>query len=133
MWAKILLSVPNSKLFLKNKDLDSSKIVKNIISQKSLSGYIDYEIRPGNNVQSNEDLDEVIRNTSESAYHPSCTNKMGDDHNSVVDQETKVHGIKNLRVIDASILPDIVSANLNATVVMIAERSADLIIDSNKT
>ena len=54
---------------------------------------------------------------------------MGYDQNSVVDQETKVHGIKNLRVIDASIMPDIVSANLNASVVMMAERAADFILD----
>ena len=107
---------------------ESVKIVKKIIEQKSLSDYVDYEIRPGIEVKSNEDLDEIIRNTSESAYHPSCTNKMGYDQNSVVDQETKVHGIKNLRVIDASIMPDIVSANLNASVVMMAERAADFIL-----
>ena len=71
----------------------------------------------------------MIRNTSESAYHPSCTNKMGNDDYSVVDQKTKVHGIENLRVIDASIMPDIVSANLNASVVMIAERAADFLLD----
>ena len=108
---------------------ESVKIVKKIIEQKSLSDYVDYEIRPGIEVKSNEDLDEIIRNTSESAYHPSCTNKMGYDQNSVVDQETKVHGIKNLRVIDASIMPDIVSANLNASVVMMAERAVDFILD----
>ena len=79
--------------------------------------------------RSNEELDEVIRNTAESAYHPSCTNKMGTDHYSVVDQKTKVHGIENLRVIDASIMPDIVSANLNSSVVMIAERAADFLLD----
>ncbi len=106
---------------------ESVKIAKKIFSQKSLSDYVDYEISPGINVRSNNELDEVIRNTSESAYHPSCTNKMGNDAVSVVDQETKVHGIKNLRVVDASIMPDIVSANLNASVVMIAERAADLI------
>ena len=104
------------------------KIAKNICSQKSLLDYVDYEIRPGIDIQSNEELDEVIRNTAESAYHPSCTNKMGTDHYSVVDQKTKVHGIENLRVIDASIMPDIVSANLNASVVMIAERAADFLL-----
>ena len=108
---------------------DSVKIAKNICSQKSLLDYVDYEIRPGIDIQSNEELDEVIRNTAESAYHPSCTNKMGNDNYSVVDQKTKVHGIENLRVIDASIMPDIVSANLNASVVMIAERAADFLLD----
>ena len=53
---------------------------------------------------------------------------MGNDKFSVVDQETKVHGIQNLRVVDASIMPDIVSANLNANVVMIAERASDIIL-----
>ncbi len=119
--------------YLQNEDdliqmRESVKIAKNIFSQVSLKQYVDYEIRPGIDVKSNEDLDEVIRNTSESAYHPSCTNKMGYDKNSVVDQETKVHGVKNLRVIDASIMPDIVSANLNANVVMIAERASDFIL-----
>ena len=108
---------------------ESVKIVKKICSQKSLLDYVDYEVRPGIDIKSNEELDEVIRNTAESAYHPSCTNKMGNDYYSVVDQKTKVHGIENLRVVDASIMPDIVSANLNATVVMIAERTADFILN----
>ena len=108
---------------------ESVKIAKNIFSQKSLSQYVDYEIRPGVDVKSDEDLNEVIRNTSESAYHPSCTNKMGYDKNSVVDGDTKVHGIQNLRIVDASIMPDIVSANLNANVVMIAEKASDIILD----
>ena len=107
---------------------ESIKIARNIFSQKSLSPYVDYEIRPGIDVNSQQDLDEIIRNTSESAYHPSCSNKMGYDKNSVVDQYTKVHGIENLRVIDASIMPDIVSANLNASVIMIAERSSEFIM-----
>jgi len=108
---------------------ESVKIVKNIFAQKSLLDYVDYEIRPGIDIKSNEELDEVIRNTSESAYHPSCTNKMGNDDYSVVDQKTKVHGIENLRVIDASIMPDIVSANLNASVVMMAERAVEFLLD----
>ena len=106
----------------------SIKIAQDIFSQKSLSDYVDYEIRPGKEVTTQEELDDVIRNTAESAYHPSCTNKMGFDKDSVVDQDTRVHGVQNLRVIDASIMPDIVSANLNANVVMMAERVADIIL-----
>ena len=105
------------------------KIAKNICSQKSLLDYVDYEIRPGIDIQSNEELDEVIRNTAESAYHPSCTNKMGTDHYSVVDQKTKVHGIENLRVIDASIMPNITSGNTNAPTIMIAEKASDMILN----
>ena len=108
---------------------ESVKIIQNICSQKSLSEYVDYELRPGKNISTQEELDEIIRNTAESAYHPSCSNKMGFDKDAVVDQDTKVHGIQNLRVIDASIMPDIVSANLNANVVMMAERAADLLLN----
>ena len=108
----------------------SIKIAQNIFSQKSLSEYVDYEIRPGKGVTTEEELNELIRNTAESAYHPSCTNKMGNDKDSVVSQDAKVHGIENLRIVDASIMPDIVSANLNASVVMIAERASDIILNS---
>ena len=107
----------------------SIKIAQDIFSQKSLSDYVDYEIRPGKEVTTQEELDDVIRNTAESAYHPSCTNKMGVDKDSVVDQDARVHGVQNLRVVDASIMPDIVSANLNANVVMMAERAADIILN----
>ena len=102
-------------------------IAKKILSQKALKEYVGTEIRPGKNVSNQNELDEVIKNTSESAYHPSCTNKMGEDKTSVVDQDLRVHGIQNLRVIDASVMPDIVSANLNATTIMIAEKAYDQI------
>ena len=102
-------------------------IAKKILSQKALKEYVGTEIRPGKNVYNQNELDEVIKNTSESAYHPSCTNKMGEDKTSVVDQNLRVHGIQNLRVIDASVMPDIVSANLNATTIMIAEKAYDQI------
>ena len=80
-----------------------------------------------------QQLDEIIRNTGDTAYHPSCTNKMGIDKMSVVDEETKVHGIQNLRIIDSSIMPDIVSGNLNAATVMIAEKASDLILGKEET
>ena len=73
-----------------------------IFKQPSLSSYLGEQIRPGNDCKSNEQLDEIIRNTGDTAYHPSCTNKMGIDKMSVVDEETKVHGIENLRIIDSS-------------------------------
>ena len=112
---------------------DSVKIAKKIFNQPSLKDYLGDEIRPGKNCTNNEDLDEIIRNTSDSAYHPSCTNKMGNDKMSVVDQNTKVHGITNLRVIDSSIMPDIVSGNLNAATIMIAEKASDIILDKEET
>ncbi len=107
---------------------DCVKISRKIFSQKSFQEYLGKEISPGINIQNNDELDEFIRNTSETAYHPSCTNKMGVDSMSVVDTNTKVYDIANLRVVDSSILPDIVSGNLNASTVMIAEKASDMIL-----
>ena len=109
---------------------ESIKIAKKIFNQPSLKAYLGEEIRPGKNCSSVEDVDELIRNHSDSAYHPSCTNKMGldTDKMAVVDENTKVHGISNLRIIDSSIMPDIISGNLNAATIMIAEKASDLIL-----
>ena len=107
---------------------DCVRTSRKIFSQKSLKEYLGKEIRPGIDIQNNDELDEVIRNTSETAYHPSCTNKMGIDSMSVVDADTKVNGMNNLRVVDSSILPDIISGNLNASTVMIAEKASDMIL-----
>ena len=95
-----------------------------------MSSYLGEQLRPGLKCTNNEELDEIIRETADTAYHPSCTNKMGNDKMSVVDEETKVHGIKNLRVIDSSIMPDIISGNLNAATIMIAEKASDIILKS---
>jgi len=107
---------------------ESVEIANKIFSQPSMSSYLGEQLRPGNDCKTDEQLDEIIRQTSDTAYHPSCTNKMGIDKLSVVDEETKVHGIKNLRVIDSSIMPDIVSGNLNAATLMIAEKASDMIL-----
>tara|TARA_Y100000741_G_scaffold347939_1_gene315701 strand:+ start:383 stop:1975 length:1593 start_codon:yes stop_codon:yes gene_type:complete len=109
---------------------DSVTIANKIFSQPSMSSYLGEQLRPGLNCTNNEELDEIIRETADTAYHPSCTNKMGNDKMSVVDEETKVHGIKNLRVIDSSIMPDIISGNLNAATIMIAEKASDIILKS---
>ena len=89
--------------------------------------YLGDQIRPGYDA-SQEEIDNIIRETADTAYHPSCTNKMGIDQMSVVDEETRVHGVENLRVIDSSIMPDILSGNLNAGTIMIAEKAADMIL-----
>ena len=107
---------------------DCVKIAREIFSQPTFKDYVGRELRPGKNVEYNEILDEIIKNTSDTAYHPSCTNKMGTDKMSVVNEETKVHGISNLRVVDSSIMPDIVSGNLNAATFMIGEKASDMIL-----
>ena len=111
---------------------DSVKIANKIFSQESMKEYLGEQIRPGINCTESE-LDDIIRNTADTAYHPSCTNKMGVDKMSVVDEETKVYGIENLRVIDSSIMPDILSGNINAGTIMIAEKAADMILGKEET
>ena len=75
-------------------------------------------------------MDEYIRSKAETAYHPCGTCKMGVDDMAVVDENLKVKGITNLRVVDASVMPEIPSANLNAPTLMIAEKASDLILNS---
>ncbi len=105
---------------------DSVKIANKIFKQSSMKKYLGDQLRPGYNA-TNDELDNIIRETADTAYHPSCSNKMGVDKMSVVDQETKVYGVDNLRIIDSSIMPDILSGNLNAGTIMIAEKAADMI------
>ena len=107
---------------------DSVRIARNIFFQDAFKSYLGEEISPGLDKQSDKDLDEVIRNNADTAYHPSCSNKMGVDQMSVVDPETKVYGINNLRVVDSSIMPNIISGNIHAATLMIAEKASDLIL-----
>ena len=87
------------------------------------------EVGPGTKAQSDDELNEYIRSKAETAYHPCGTCKMGVDDMAVVDENLKVKGIQNLRVIDASVMPEIPSANLNAPTLMIAEKGADAILN----
>jgi len=78
-------------------------------------------------VQTDAEIDAHIRAHGESALHPSCTCRMGTDAMAVTDGAGRVHGIAHLRVVDASIMPDVVSGNLNAPTIMLAEKIADAI------
>ena len=110
---------------------DSIKIANNIFGQPSMEKYLGEQIRPGKDCSSDE-LDNIIRDTADTAYHPSCTNKMGIDNMSVVNEEGKVYGVENLRVVDASIMPDILSGNLNAGTIMMAEKISDIILGNEE-
>ena len=103
------------------------RITRELFAQPALAPYAGREISPGVNVKSDADLDAFVRAQAETAYHPSCSNKMGaaSDPMAVVDGYGGVHGLQGLRVIDASIMPDIVTGNLNAPVIMMAEKIAD--------
>ena len=104
---------------------------REIFAQAALAPYSGVELSPGPEVQSDEELDSFLRIAVESAYHPSCTCKMGSDYMAVVDSHCKVQGLDGLRIVDSSIMPSIVSGNLNAPTIMIAEKAADII--SGKT
>ena len=109
---------------------ESIKLSREIFAQKAFDEFRGGETEPGESAISDAQLDEYVRDKADSAYHPSCTCKMGDpdtDNMAVVDSNTKVIGIDNLRVVDASIMPSVASGNLNAPTIMIAERAADLI------
>ena len=103
------------------------RLTREIIAQKAMDPYRDSEIQPGENIQSDEDIDAFVRSAVESAYHPSCACRMGEDDMAVVDSELRVHGIENLRVVDSSIFPTIPNGNLNSPTIMMAERAADII------
>ena len=104
------------------------RLTREIINQPGLDEYRGEEIQPGLAIQTNEEIDEFVRSSVESAYHPSCSCKMGEDEMAVVNSETKVHGIEGLRVVDSSIFPTIPNGNLNSPTIMVAERAADIIL-----
>ena len=104
-------------------------IARKILSQPSLKPYSGEEVGPGAEAQSDDQLNEYIKSKSETAYHPCGTLKMGTDKKAVVDENLKIHGLENIRVVDASVIPEIPSANLNAPTLMIAEKASDLIIN----
>ena len=110
--------------------IESIDIARNILGQKSMKPFAGKEIGPGSEVQTYELYEEYIRSKAETAYHPSCTLKIGNDDMAVVDEELKVHGLQNLRVVDASVMPEITSGNLNAPTLMIAEKASDLILNN---
>ncbi len=103
------------------------KKVREIFAQKAFDGLRGDETLPGHNVKTDADIDAFVRKSGASIYHPVGTCRMGVDPASVVDEELRVRGVEGLRVIDASVMPYLVSANTNAPTIMIAERGAAFI------
>jgi 4-pyridoxate dehydrogenase len=104
--------------------------MRSIASNPALSTHIGAEIIPNETIKSNDEIDNFIRETANTVFHPIGTCRMGCDDASVVDPQLKVRGCYNLRVVDASIMPDLVGGNINAPVIMIAEKAADYILGS---
>ncbi|MDH3475571.1 MAG: choline dehydrogenase [Rhodospirillales bacterium] len=103
------------------------RLTREVFAQKAFDPFRGPELAPGPEVQSDDEIDAFVRAKVESAYHPSCSCRMGTDAMAVVDGEARVHGLEGLRVVDASIMPSIVSGNLNAPTIMMAEKLADAI------
>jgi choline dehydrogenase len=103
------------------------RLAREIFQQQAFNEYRGKEINPGK-LDTDSELDEFIRNRGDTAYHPCGTCKMGKDTTSVVDEQLQVYGVEKLRVVDASIMPKIITGNLNASTVMIAEKAADYIL-----
>jgi len=112
---------------------DTIRLTREVLQQDSLASFRGQEIQPGFHVESDESIDEWVRANVESAYHPSCTVKMGadDDPMAVLDEQCRVRGLKALRVVDSSIFPTITNGNLNAPSMMVGERAADIIKGAN--
>jgi len=104
------------------------RLTRDIIEQSAFDNYRDEEIQPGKHIQTDEEIDAFVRQAVESAYHPSCSCKMGEDDMAVVNSNTQVHGIEGLRVVDSSIFPTVPNGNLNAPTIMVAEKAADIIL-----
>ena len=109
------------------------KLIRKIMLETEVfKKYEPEEYRPGIHIQDNEELVKAASDYAQTIFHPVGTCKMGSDENSVVSERLKVHGISNLRVVDASIMPNITSGNTNAPTIMIAEKASDMIIEDNK-
>ena len=108
--------------------IESIKVARKIAKANVIKNHILDEFVPGHAFKTDEDLLEAAKNHSQSIYHPVGTCKMGHDKDSVVDDQLRVHGIENLRVVDASIMPELVSGNTNAPTMMIAEKAAQMIL-----
>ncbi|EHZ2539603.1 TPA: choline dehydrogenase [Vibrio parahaemolyticus] len=109
---------------------DCIRLTREILNQPAMDEFRGDEIQPGLNITTDEQIDEWVKQNVESAYHPSCSCKMGadDDPLAVLDEQCQVRGIQGLRVVDSSIFPTIPNGNLNAPTIMVAERAADMIL-----
>jgi choline dehydrogenase len=139
-WVRLASANPYDKprvLFNYLSDIDDwtemracVRLTREIFAQPAFDRYRGRELQPGAAVQTDEQIDAFIRDKVESAYHPSCSCKMGgaEDSMAVVAPDARVHGMEGLRVVDSSIMPSVTTGNLNAPTIMLAEKAADHIL-----
>ena len=121
---------PNYLSAAKDRDTTVAGIraLRRIMAAPPMAPYIEAEHEPGRDCASDDDLIDYVRRRGSTVYHPTSTCRMGTDPAAVVDARLKVHGIDGLRIVDASIMPALVSGNTNAPTIMIAEKGADMIL-----
>ncbi len=103
------------------------RLTREVFAQRAFGPFRGEELSPGKAVQTDDQIDAHIRANAETAYHPSCTCRMGNDAMAVTDGDGRVHGVQSLRVVDSSIMPEVASGNLNVPTIMMAEKLADVI------
>jgi choline dehydrogenase len=107
--------------------VDALKQLRRLTHTQPLEGYVAEEVQPGSSVETDADWLEYARQYGETVFHPTSTCRMGVDAGSVVDPQCRVRGVSGLRVVDASIMPSVPSANTNASVIAVAEKAAEII------
>ena len=118
------LSVEDDRRVLR----DGVRIARRVFAQKAFDPYRGAELMPGSDVDSTAQVDAFLSQTAETIYHPVGSARMGRDQDSVVDPQLRVHGVRGLCVVDASVMPVLVSGNTNAPTIMIAEKAADMLL-----
>jgi choline dehydrogenase len=113
--------------------VEGVKLARRIAASPSMQPFVAEEYRPGPETATDADLLEFVRNHGATIFHPVGTCKMGSDAAGVVDTRLRVHGLQGLRVVDASIMPTLVSGNTNWPTIMIAEKASDMIVEDAKT
>ncbi|NKB77341.1 MAG: choline dehydrogenase [Gammaproteobacteria bacterium] len=114
--------------------LEGARYIRDMSKTPTLSRIIKEEMKPGTNIDTDDALLEDIRKTSDTVFHPTSTCMMGSDEtNSVVTHRLQVHGVERLRVVDASVFPNIVSGNTNGPTIMVAEKASDMILEDVKS
>ena len=112
--------------------VEALKLTRRLVATKAVSPFVVREHLPGPGIETDAELLDCARNIAQTIYHPTSTCKMGRDERAVVDERLRVHGIQALRVVDASVMPSIVSGNTNAPTIMIAEKASDMILEDHR-
>jgi choline dehydrogenase len=113
----------------RSANVEGLKILRKILQAPALSSFVAEEVDPGKKVSTDEELLSYCRARGSTIYHPTSTCRMGSDPLAVVDARLRLRGIERLRVVDASVMPDLVSGNTNAAIIMIAEKASDMILE----